>query len=750
MRRQPRLLSSIYFALAGLIFLISLFLTYTAPAQAEGSESSAITAAKAGIKVISSSSISGNVTQLKDENSTALHDTSDTDSFPSRDSDASAQDSTEAESKPSPSPNDANPSPPQSNPRESSTPSSTSTPRIVDIEVEGNKHIPDDEILQVVSTRVGDPLLEPRIRRDLQAIFDLGYFTDVRLDTPFAPGGIRLIFKVLENPVVERIRITGNELVTTQKLLSLMKTKTGEILNTRTLHADIQNINKYYNVELGYVLSPTHVTDMQFERGVLSLTIQDGMVIKDIDIEGVTVFPLEQVQALLRLKPGDLFNQKILNEDREKIAKLYEDQDYILDSIPASLDPEQGKVTLKVLEATVEEIRVEGNIKTRTATVLRNMRTKPGQVLQRRRLQKDLERLNNLGYFKHVDIQPEPGSEAGKIILVLDVEEQKTGLATIGIGYAGGGTGAVRSGVTGAISLSDRNLFGEGKSASIQWQRGAQLSTLGVSYFDPAINENQDSIGISAFYNEVSGLRQPVMINGVQQFALYKDKRFGGSITYGHPFNDDIRGFITLRRETIEILKDPDSLYQPVGLGKGDLNAIGLSALYDTRDDVFSPHVGSFANAAVNFAGLGGDFHFTKYILEGRHYLPLAKGHTLAFRAWFGMLTGGSAPVTEFFYAGGNDTLRGYEQNRFFGTRFLVLNTEYRFPIFNIKFLKGAVFADAGNAWFPGGVNDGKLFLDGGVGLRITFPSLGLGVIRVDYAVGENGGRASIGIGQSF
>ena len=110
----------------------------------------------------------------------------------------------------------------------------------------------------------------------------------------------------------------------------------------------------------------------------------------------------------------------------------------------------------------------------------------------------------------------------------------------------------------------------------------------------------------------------------------------------------------------------------------------------------------------------------------------------------------GDAPITEYFYAGGPDTLRGYQQNQFFGTRFLVANAEYRFPIGNIKFLRGAVFADAGNAWSPGDIYEDKIFLDAGVGLRITFPALGLGVIRLDYAFGQDGGRTQIGIGQSF
>ena len=622
-------------------------------------------------------------------------------------------------------------------------------PSIVNIEVEGNGSIPSQAILEVVSTRIGDPLLEPRLRRDLQAIFDLGYFTDVRFATPTAPGGIRLVFRVLENPVVNSIEFKGNNVATTEALMKVINTETGQVLNTRTVHSDVQAVNQYYNEELGYLRTPTHVTDVAFNDGKLVLTVVDGIVVTDVKVTGVSVYPQEQVEKLVRVKPGQLFNRKTLEEDLSKINDLYEEDQWVLDTVDPKIDPDTGAVTISVLEARVEEIRVEGNSKTRTATILRNLRTKPGSILNRRRFQRDLERLNNLGYFRKVEPDPQRGSEKGKVILVLDVEEEKTGLATIGVGYAGGGTSGIRSGITGAISYSDRNLFGEGKNVSANWQRGAQISSIGLSYFDPAINGNQDSIGVSLFRNDVDGLRQPVQVNGVTESAFYDDQRIGGSLTYGRPLNDDLRIFGTVRHETIEILRDSQSLFDPVGIGTGTLNSLGLSALYDTRDDIFNPHVGSYANGAVNVAGFGGNFNFTKYTLEGRHYVPLGENHTLALRGWGGVVSG-DAPITEFFFAGGPDTLRGYEQNEFFGTRFLVANAEYRFPIGNIKFLRGAVFADAGTAFSPGGIFDNKIFMDAGVGLRITFPALGLGVIRLDYAVGQNGGRTQIGIGQSF
>lgn len=642
------------------------------------------------------------------------------------------------------------PAPPaggQTPPPDKVTPGETQT-RIVNIEIEGNTHVPTEEVLQVISTRIGDPLLEPRLKRDAQAIFDLGYFTDVRLDYRLAPGGVRLVFRVLENPVVSEVRVVGSNVVGSDKVVGLMETKPGKILNTRFLRSDVEAVNQYFNEELGYLLN-NHVEDLTFEKGILTLKVRDGLKIQQVVIEGVTVFPIEKIQSLVRLRPGDLFNKKTSDLDGAAVAKLYEDNDYILDTIRPTIDPDKGIVTYKVQEATLQEVRVEGNSRTTTDTVLRNMRSKPGEVLKRKRIQRDLERLQSLGFFKKVDINPEPGTEPGKVILVLDVEEQKSGLATIGLGYAGGGTGALRPGITGSVSLSDRNLFGEGKTYNLQLQAGGQVRSAGLSYLDPAINGNQDSFGVSVYYSELLGVQQNVNVNGNSEYAYYDDERYGISATYGHPITDDMRGFVTLRHDELDIRQDVTSTFTPLGLGRGDINAVSLNAIYDTRDDLFNPHVGTYTSGAITHSGFGGVFEFDKYTAEIRHYVPLGDRQTIALRAWAGQVTGGNIPGSEYFYAGGVDTLRAFQQNRFVGTKFIVMNAEFRFPLFNIKFLNGAVFGDVGNAWLPG-VTSGDLHYDGGAGLRIVFPSLGLGVIRLDYAVGDEGGRFSIGIGQSF
>jgi len=640
----------------------------------------------------------------------------------------------------------------------SESPAAERKPVVTGITIEGCEAVPKAEVLKVTGSKIGQPFDEEQVRDDVQHVFDTGWFTDVKVDTQLYNDGIMIIFKVLENPIIKKIVISGNKMVTTEKIVSLMKTKEGEVLNTRTLFEDINAINNYYDRETGYIFKPSHVTGQNVSAdGTLALVITDGLVIQDIKIEGNTVYSSQEILKLLHTKPGQLYNEKAVGEDASRIAKEYEDGDWLLDTIRPSLNPATATVVFHVYEAMVEDIKIEGNDKTKAAVILRNIRTKKGEIIRKKKLKKDYERLNNLGYFETVNIVPEQGTDYGKYVLVVKVKEQKTGLATLGLGYTGGGSGPIRSGITGAVSFSERNFKGNGLGASVQWQRGVNIDSLSLSYFDPAINKKQDSINLSYYSQVVSELRQPVANTDPLQYALYDDKRSGGSVTFGHPLNDDLRLFLTLRKETLDFSRSATSDYQPAGLGHGDMNAMSLAAQYDTRDDVFNPHEGLYLNGAVTKGGppIGGDFDFTKLYLETRKYYPLKKGRTLALRAWGGSLSGNS-PLTEIFYAGGSDSIRGYQENSFFGTQFVVLNAEFRFPIANIKMLNGAIFADAGNAWgnLPNSTvtnnNNSKLYFDAGLGVRLVFPTLGLGVIRVDYAFGERGGRSSIGIGQTF
>ena len=752
------------------------------PSASAGSPGAAVSAAKPAVKAQPAKVVDENTVVVKNAEKAEVNNELNLNPEPSsKDSSVKAEKSSVREAPDSESSNIAGPSPSDNSRGDDSEPSpdkgapdmkdqslpvpgEAETAKITAVEVKGNKHISTEDIVKVIRSKIGDPLLEPRIRSDVQAVYEMGFFTDVKVDTPYYNGGKKLVFRVQENPLIQKITILGNKIVPTSKILELMQTKEGQILNMKTLNTDMMEINYYYDESLGYQLKPTHVKDVNYTtEGELVLTIQEGMVINQIEVKGSTLFPEDKLLAMVALKKGELLNTKEVSESCNRIAKFYDEEGYILNPPRPQVDYKDQIVTIQLVEAVVEDIKVEitpvkgrEKAKTKPYVVLRNIRTQKGEILQKKKLKRDIERLNNLGYFSRVDMDPEPGSKPGDLVLVFKLQEQKTGLATIGLGYSGGGSGALRSGITGALSYTEKNLSGTGQGVAASWQRGVNIDSLMGSYSNPAINKNQDSISLTLFRHNYMELKQPLN-NDVttNKYALYDDKRQGGSLVYGRRITDDFRLFFSLRHENVNITRNKNSDYEPIGLSEGALNAGGIGALYDTRNDVFDPTDGFYGDAAATMAGgmFGGKYDYQKYQVELRKYFPIGKKKksTIALRAWGGILKGNEndIPVTETFYVGGTDTIRGYNQNEFYGTRMIVLNAEYRFPIANIKFLKGAIFADAGNAWFPEDERK-KLYTDAGAGLRIVFPTLSLGVIRLDYSSSENGGRTSIGIGQTF
>ena len=143
---------------------------------------------------------------------------------------------------------------------------------------------------------------------------------------------------------------------------------------------------------------------------------------------------------------------------------------------------------------------------------------------------------------------------------------------------------------------------------------------------------------------------------------------------------------------------------------------------------------------------MGGDFNFQKYDIEHQQFFKAGDhSQVWASKIAYGF---GHGDLTEFnqFRVGGQNTLRGYRDDQFRGSRMLLGTLEYRFPL--AKKVQGIVFADGGGAWnsgfFPGG---GDLYGSVGVGVSLNTP---LGPLRLDYGRGKQGGRFHFTVGGVF
>lgn len=131
------------------------------------------------------------------------------------------------------------------------------------------------------------------------------------------------------------------------------------------------------------------------------------------------------------------------------------------------------------------------------------------------------------------------------------------------------------------------------------------------------------------------------------------------------------------------------------GIQGGIVSGLGPMFQYDSRDNVFFPRKGALVEAAYTFNGslLGSDFSYTKFSLNASCYFPFLQQSVLAFNTYVEFNTG-AVPFNQLALLGGSKKLRGYYEGRFRDRQLIILQSEWRFPIW--KRLKGAIFGGAG------------------------------------------------------
>ena len=375
-------------------------------------------------------------------------------------------------------------------------------PSVVSVSVTGNAHVPTDRILAVLSTKVGDPFDPAKVQNDLRAIADLGYFADQA--PPIIkqrPDGVAITFRVIENPVVTSIRFEGNKSVSADTLLALMDTAPGQVFNIKTYQQDVLKINSYYDkIGFGGQL-PSHVTDVNIApTGVLTLKVQEGLTVRNIIItappDADPVLPPPVIIKALVTKPGAPYSDSQRDKDYDALRELYKKYDLQVGDLEAGVDPSTidqkngtADVRYTIYVARVGAVEITGNTKTHDDVIRRELRLRPGNVITDSAVRRDYDRLNNLGFFEKVELNPKPGPDPkrpGLITLNWQVKEQRTGTATLGAGYSGGLTG---TGLTGTLSYQENNINGTGNSGAIRIERGARISDAQLQFTIPYLGK---------------------------------------------------------------------------------------------------------------------------------------------------------------------------------------------------------------------------------------------------------------------
>lgn len=561
---------------------------------------------------------------------------------------------------------------------------------ITKISVTGNKVTKAEDIEAVITTKPGMELTQEGLAKDLHAIYGLGWYYDLQPEFIKVPEGVQLVYHVLENPVYKQLEVEGNTKISDSEIEKILDLPKDEIINIKDVNIKVQRLEAEYNKQ-GYILA--RVAD-------------------------------------IRMLPD-------------------------------------GTLLLLVNEGIVEDFKVKGNVKTKDYVITREMKLKKGEPFNAKDARRSMQRIYNLGYFEDVNIKLNPGQEPNGVEIEITVVEMNTGTFGIGAGYSNA------DGFIGMVSVGDRNFRGTGDSVNVRWEFGGEdEKNYEFTYVKPWIDDKETKATLMLY--DVTNEYADYDIDA-HEIARYDKKRRGQELTFSRRTdNEFISNYVTLKnRDDIykgeadgyegdrdqyyeEGFKDDSPYYEdwmPATAKErrdenfGVTRSITVGRVFDSRDNIYDPHEGKRIGYSVEWAGLGGDFDFTKLTADWRYYYRAGGESVWALNLGAGWADG-DMPLSQRFSMGGSDTLRGYEDDQFRGNSMLKATLEYRFPI--IKKVQGVLFTDNGYAWDKRHEDEFDLGLiknSVGAGLRINSP---LGPVKLDYGWGDDGGMFHFSFGGQF
>lgn len=523
----------------------------------------------------------------------------------------------------------------------------------------------------------------------------------------------------------------------------------------------------------------------------------DAPVIRQVEVTGGRELPARQVAEVAeKAVAGRRADPATVRAAAEAVRGLYRANGMPLAQVIRTEVTPEGVLRLTVAEGTVRSVLVRGNGRTQTGVIRRAVAIQPGDVYREDRVGDARNRLGRLGIFEDVVIsattvgaagedeegeegetapKEKPGSadapaagaappseppadEVGFVDLVVRVKERRTGNIAATVGYTDG------SGLVGFVDISEDNLNGSAQQVSAQWQRFNQSRFTNdgividedarmayeIAYAMPALGPRSTAFTINLYDKNTIFL--PFFVVNQDTIRSYELRR-GGRVSVGRSVARGLSLFVSARRDEVGYDPVPESLNPPVAAIRnsfGTVAALGLTLVADGRDDSYNPRRGHYRTLGFERAArvLGGDRTFNQVRLDLRQYVPLQGGNArspvIAARL-LGGTTNSDTPLSEQFWLGGYELLRGYDLFSIRGNRMLLGAVEGRVPFG--QGVQGVLFTEFGNAWVPGArASLGDLKGSVGAGLRFLTP---IGPIRFDVAYGSNL-QTYVSLGQSY
>lgn len=562
--------------------------------------------------------------------------------------------------------------------------------------VTGNTTVPEAEIIAALKSKPGMEFTEAGLTEDLNAIYALGWFYDLRPEFTLVPEGVQVTYHVLENPVYKEVDIEGNTVIKKDKAKGLFDLEEGKVVNLKQVNKCVQKLEEEYRSN-GYILA--RVTDVHMEQdGTLKVTVNEGLV-EGFKVKGNVKTKDYVITREMRLKVGEPFNAKDARRSMQRIYNLGYFEDVNVKLNPGR-EPNSVEVEISVVEMNTGTFGIGAGYSSADGFV--------GMI--------SLGDKNFRGTGDKINITWEFGGEDNKnydFTYTRPWLDSKETAATLNLYDI-------------TNEYADYNIDAD-EIARYDKKRVGQELTLSrktdsefVTYYVTLKNRKDSYEGMADGYE-----------NDRDQY--YEDVFHPENGSEGSSYYEDWMPSTAAERRAENF---------------GTTRSLTIGTVFDSRDNVYDPHEGKRMSYSVEWGGaFGGDFDFVKLSTDYRYYYRAGGENVWALNLGAGYANG-DMPLSQRFAMGGSDTLRGYEDDQFRGNSMLKATLEYRFPI--VKRVQGVLFTDNGYAWDKRHEDEFDLGLiknSYGVGLRINSP---LGPVKLDYGYGEDGGQFHFSFGGQF
>lgn len=561
---------------------------------------------------------------------------------------------------------------------------------------------------------------------------------DYRISRDRDTGYATVFFDIEESTKVKitKIFFDGNESFKDSKLRKVLQTKKSNWLSWITgdgkfdeikFKEDLELLRQFYRNE-GYldVKVDESEIDMVFKtekKMHLTIAVHEGKQysLGEMSVEGATIFTEGELLNAVKIEPGDAFSPAGIDDAATAVREYFTSRGYLETRVRAervsNMETREIDVVFRVRESEkfyVESIKIEGNTKTKSKVIIRELALRPGDVFDMTRMDTSQRRLQNTRFFEEVRLNPEDTNIPGRKDLSVAVREGRTGSFSFGAGF-----GSVESAVVffemrqGNFDLFNwRSGFqGDGQKFRVRASIGTDSNQILIAFEEPWLFEQRLAFGVELFRTESDF-----------QSSEYNELRTGFELYLRRRLFELVEARLSYRLESVEI-KDVDKGTYPdaddgiadvfqEAEGKDVVSKVGLTLLRDTRDSLLFTRKGNRTTVLNEWAGLGGDVDYYKFETRTAHYIPtfdyLDQTFSIIGRLGTAIPYGSSddVPFYDRFYLGGPDTLRGYdyrdvsprdaddEDEAIGGNTYGLLSFEYTFRV--AEPLGFALFYDAG------------------------------------------------------